>query len=140
MKKCFLVLLVAVLAGCASVPSSSPSIGNTEESLKNFLVGTWSGYVVRNMWLNTQHSDIKLQIFEVHKNQNGWVVNAIINGQSPESIELYVQNDTFRLQIMSDYGGLFTLEPHGNGNLTGDIRYGRGRWSPHYLALKKISG
>lgn len=136
MKRYLLVLLsAALLTGCVSAAPSLP-VSNTEESLKNFLVGTWSGYVVRNMWLNTVHPDITLQIFEVRKNQKGWTVNAIINGEYPRSVDLYVQGYTIRLSVMSQGGGFYTLDSFGKDHLAGDLRYSS--WTPHRVSLKKI--
>ena len=137
MKRCLIVLLSATLAGCAS--STSLPVKSTEESLESFLVGTWNGYVVRNNWVNTVHPDITLQIFEARKNQNVWTVNATLNDEWPEYIELYVHEDTIELRIMNNYGGLIRLTPYKRTHLIGGLAYGRGRWTPLKLSLEKVS-
>mgnify|MGYP001575206488 CR=1 FL=1 len=149
MIRSLIVLLIAVLAsGCASAASdlSYPSLlpvpersASEEGRVRNMLVGTWSGYVVRNRFVTTVHPDITLQISEVRKGQNGWAVGATVNVGSVEYTELYVSGESVQLRVMTHAGGLITLTPYGNTHLVGGIAYGRGRWTPHDLSLKRIS-
>ena len=147
MKNMFVLLVAALLAGCASASSdpSYPSLlpvpersTGEEERVRNRLVGTWKGYVVRNIWVKTDHSDIELLISEVRKGQSGWVVTATVIGHALEYAELFVSDETVQLKLMTSYGGLITLTPYRNTHLVGGIAYGFGRWTPHSLSLKKI--
>ena len=139
-----IVPLIAVLAaGCVSTSASAPPLPdlNQEEWISKLLVGTWNGDIKDSRAYRMINSGAMLQIYEVHKEQNGWTVKATLNRQSLEYIELYVYNNTVMLKMMDYYGGLFTLEPYQNTHLLGNVIYDRGRWltDPHDVVLKKIS-
>ena len=141
MKRHLFVLLIAVLAaGCASVAAFYP-YQLEEEQIKKLLIGNWDGYIRReNSWVYFVNVDLTLRIFEISKERDGyWKINAVLNHQSLEYIELYIYNNTITIKMLSSSGGLFTLSPYGNTHLLGSVSYERGRWTPHNVVLKKIS-
>jgi len=149
MKECLLVLLtIAFLAGCASVsPSPLPTVSG-EENIKNLLVGTWEGDIrvtVRGGSTRSQspleNSHVRLDIFEVRKDQDTWKVNATINGESLNAVTLYPYGSAIRLEMTnSRSGAIYTLDTHGSNHLIGNVGFGP-TWKfvdPRPLVLKKL--
>lgn len=148
MKRCLIALLIAILAaGCAS--ASAPSFlppENQEKWVQNLLIGTWAGYMKDTRWARIGYNDRILQIFEIRKESsapNGWEVNAILNRESLQHIELNVYNNTVTLTMLDNYNALYILEPYENTHLMGKASYDRGAWmskgASHDVVLKKVS-
>lgn len=124
-------IVIFAVIGCASA--------NQEEQIQKLLVGTWQGYAKDNPWARIDYRDRTLIIYRIRKEQNGWMVNANLNGESLEYINLYIYNDTVVLEMMDRYGGFYVLGPYQNTHLLGKVYYGSKAGIGHDVVLEKIS-
>lgn len=141
MRKYWTVLLIiaTLAAGCASASVSYSPSENQKEQIQKLLIGTWVGYAKDNPWSRIDYRDRTLVIYRIRKEQNGWMVNANLNGESLEYINLYIYNDTVVLEMMDRYGGFYGLELYQNTHFLGKVYYGFRAGIGHDVVLEKIS-